>query len=259
MDTQSKNLIFTTSNKPNSQQIQLARSYAEKYNGFYTDRKRIDFASLDESFCFVIEKDGSLKIRWKDGQFFYHPSVAKIKYSSYLFNKTDPLLKILSISSSDTIVDLTMGLASEALFMAAFCKCVTGIEGSLPIYIIVSEGLSNYGYEYEWMKQASKKVVCIHSDLREYIRNQPNDSFDTVYCDPMFEHPKYSSSPINPLRKFAIYDPVTSEDVSHMLRIARKRVVIKARSNDSLWERFKFSYTTDRRKSDISFGVIEKQ
>jgi hypothetical protein len=76
----------------------------------------------------------------------------------------------------------------------------------------------------------------------------------------MFENPIYESNSLNPLRGFAVYEPLSLEDLEHMIRISRKRVVIKTLKKDSLYEKIKnyFSKEFISRKSGIVYGVINK-
>ena len=73
----------------------------------------------------------------------------------------------------------------------------------------------------------------------------------------MFENPQMKSSPLNSIRQLAVYDKISQEDFEHMVRIAKKRVVIKARENDSLWDKFTFDEKVGSKNSGVYFGVIK--
>jgi len=64
---------------------------------------------------------------------------------------------------------------------------------------------------------------------------------------------------MNPLRPFAVYDTVTDKDVEEMLRVARRKVVLKAHALDSLFDRIKVDRITGSKKSQVLYGVIEKR
>ncbi|HBT51540.1 MAG TPA: methyltransferase, partial [Petrotoga sp.] len=98
----------------------------------------------------------------------------------------------------------------------------------------------------------------IYYDFKIFLNQQKEESYDIVYCDPMFENPQYKSSSINPLREFARYDKITQDDLEKMVKIAKKKVVIKARSNDSVWNLYNFDKKIGSKKSGVFFGVIEK-
>lgn len=254
---QSTELIFTTSHKPNKVQVEKAIEYSKKYNGVYIRRREIK--SSEDKFFFVVDKFLNLSIEWKDGKFFYHPSISKIKMKNIINEGKDNLIESISPDENDIILDLTAGLCSEALLIANFCKKVVALEDSFPTYLVVSEGLKKYEYKEKWMKGASEKISLINKNYKNYLKDVKSESFDVVYCDPMFENPQMKSSALNPMRRFACYDQVTHEDLNEMLRVSKKRVVIKARSTDSLWERIKFEKITGSLKSGVLFGVIDKK
>ncbi|POZ92203.1 class I SAM-dependent methyltransferase [Petrotoga halophila] len=248
--------IFTTSHKPNKKQIEKALQLANKYGGVYLERNKL---RMDEgNFYFVIDKKLALNFQWEDGKLFFHPSVSKIRLNNYLKNGIDHLINAVSPQKNDIILDLTLGLGSDALLLSHFCKKIVGLEASFPIYAVVVENITNYDYKENWMKEASKKIEVINSDYKIFLNEQKEESYDVIYCDPMFENPQYKSSSINPLRKFARYDKITQEDLEKMVKIARKKVVIKARSNDSVWDLYDFDKKIGSKKSGVFFGVIEK-
>jgi tRNA1(Val) A37 N6-methylase TrmN6 len=206
---------------------------------------------------FIVEKDFTVKFADKNSEFFYHPSISKIRYNNYESSENDYLIKTIDATPEATVLDLTMGLGSEALFMANYVKKVTGVEASFPLYLVVKEGLNNYNFKQEWMKKASKKINIINDNYKNILKNIENNFYDIVYCDPMFENPQMKSSPLNSIRQLAVYDKISQEDFEHMIRIAKKRVVIKAREKDSLWDKFTFDEKDGSKNSGVYFGVIK--
>lgn len=64
---------------------------------------------------------------------------------------------------------------------------------------------------------------------------------------------------MNPLRPFAIYDTITTDDVEQMVRVAKKKVVLKAHAKDSLFNRIPVEKIFGSRRSQVFYGVIEKR
>lgn len=256
--THSIKWTFTTSHKPNREQIEKAYELAKKYNSKYRNRRHI--RDIDkENGIFIVERDLTVKFVNKKSEFFYHPSISKIRYNNYESSENDYLIKSIDASIQETVLDLTMGLGSEALFMANYVQKVTGVEASFPLYLVVKEGLSNYKFKQEWMKSAAKKVNIINNNYKNFLKDIKDETYDIVYCDPMFENPQMKSSSLNSIRQLAVYDKISQVDFDHMLRIAKKRVVIKAREKDSLWDSFTFDEITGSKNSGVYFGVIKKQ
>ena len=232
--------IVTTSYKPSAEIKDRAYRLAKELGVPFISRKKLkNYLGLTPlDFYYVFDKNGQLEIRYGEEVFFFHPSMSKVRLNNLKDGQRDHLIESLKLEGSETILDTTFGLGSEALLMGHFLKDgkVIGREASEHIFRVVSHGLENYPYQYEWMKEAAKKIELINADLREFVRKCADGSYDIVYCDPMFEVPQYSSSGLNPMRPFAIYDKINSEDVKEMIRVARKRFILKTRSTDTLFE-----------------------
>ncbi|HBT25104.1 MULTISPECIES: class I SAM-dependent methyltransferase [Pseudothermotoga] len=255
-------IFITTSHDPVDEQIDRAKALSNDLNITYISRKHCSNLELfiQNDYCYVVEKD-RIVVRWKDGQLFFHPSMAKVRMKNLQRGLKDHLIESLDLKGNELVLDTTLGLATEAILMAAFLESgkIVGVEGSLPIYVIVRDGLSNYKSNLPWINAAMKKIELIHADFKQFIRSLPDNSYDIVYCDPMFENPVYESSSMNPLRPFALYDTIDQNDVNEMLRVARKKLVLKAHAKDSLFERIKVDSITGSRKSCVFYGVIYKK
>lgn len=254
--------VVTTSHKSTKEQVIIAKNLSEKFGAPYIPRRRlselVEKGKVD--FYYVVEANDRLVIRWKGGQFFFHPSVAKVRMKNLQNGGRDYLIEALQLEGSETVLDATFGLGAEAILMAAFLPRgkVIGLEKSVHIYRIVRHGLQNYKPNAKWIEHAMKRIELYNEDMKEFIRKAPDNSYDIVYCDPMFENPKYESSAMNPLRPFASYDTIDEKDVEEMLRIARKRVVLKSHEDDTLFERIKAQKIIGSKKSRVIYGIIEK-
>ncbi len=259
-----KRFVVTTSHKPSKEQIRIAKAFAREIEATYVPRRKlkemVESGAID--FYYVVEANGRLVIKWKGGEFFFHPSVAKLRMRNLKNGGRDYLIEALELEGNEIILDATFGLGAEAILMAAFLKSgkVIGLEKSPHIYRVVRDGLERYKPDVQWIAEAMKRIELYNEDMKEFIRKAPDESFDIVYCDPMFENPKYESSAMNPLRPFASYDTVDDEDLGHMLRIAKKRVVIKTHEKDSLFEKLsrKPHKVIGSKKSGVLYGIIYK-
>jgi len=250
--------VVTTSYKPNLQQIALARKIASDLACQYVPRKKLNREDLD--FFYVIEKSGRLVIRSENLELFFHPSMAKVRFLNIKKGLKDYLIESLEPSGDERVLDLTFGLGSEAILMANFLPKgkVVGIEGSIHIYTIVKYGLKNYKDRSQWINDSMKRIELYYGNFKELIRKYSDDSFDVVYCDPMFENPIYKSNSMNPLRSFAMYDSIDIEDIEQMLRIAKRKVILKSRIGDSMFDKIKVDKLLKGKNSVIVYGVIYK-
>lgn len=260
------NVVVTTSHQPDAEQVKMARELARSLGFPYVSRKRLKSISRPSLLIYVLEKNGRLVLVNEAGRLFFHPSAAKIRFINLKKGLSDHLIKALSPEGYEQVLDLTFGLGSEAILMAHFLPKgkVVGLEASVHIYNVVRYGMihflqSTVKPEEEWIKDAIRRIVLINADFREYVKNTPEESFDVVYCDPMFEQPKYASSSMNPLRPVAVYDTLSKEDVESFLRICRKKVIIKFHREDTWFKELEFHWITGSKKSGVFYGVIEKR
>lgn len=260
------NFIVTTSYKPDSRTAARAKDLAAEFGVPYVSRRRLkDYLELKPvDFYYVLDRNGQLSINYGDQRFFFHPSMAKLRLKNFRDGQRDHLIESLELEGNELILDATFGLGSEAILMSHFLTQgkVIGLEASPHIYRVVNHGLKYYPFQYQWMFDAVSRITLINADLKKFIRKVADNAYDIVYCDPMFEVPKYTSSSLNPLRPFAVYNPIAEEDVLEMLRIAKKRVVLKTRDTDSLFDSFKtvkFNKISGGKNSGVLYGVIEKK
>ena len=258
-----RRFVITTSHRPTKEQVMKAKALAESLKADYIPRRilkeLVEKGELD--FYYVVEKGGRLVIRWKGGEFFFHPSVSILRMRNIRNGQRDYLIESLELEGNEKVLDLTFGLGSEAILIAAFLPFgkVIGLEKSIHIYTVVSEGIRSFKTDLKWLREALSRIELFHEDFKDFIRKADDESFDVVYCDPMFENPKYESSSMNPLRPFAVYDTVDEDDLKHMVRIARKRVVLKSCVEDSLFRRIKVDEIVGSRKSGVIYGIIRKR
>ena len=251
--------VVTTSIKPRKEEVLRAISLAKELNTRYVSRRSLNKYKADKplDFYYVVEKDG-LRIRWEDGEFFFHPSSSKMRMRNIRNNQRDHLIEALDLKGDEIIYDLTLGLGSEAILMAAHLTTgkVVGIEASKHIFTIVKYGIQTYEDQSPWVNESLKKIDLINADYKTWIKEQEEDSCEYCYCDPMFENPVMTSSGFNPLRPFAIYDKVTEEDIEQMKRITRHAVILKALSKDSLFSQVEVDEIRGSRTSGVLYGVI---
>ncbi len=195
----------------------------------------------------------------KNGQrFFFHPSLAVIRKSNIDSGQRDYLIESLDLDGDEEVLDCTLGLGSEAILIAHFLPQgeVVGIESSSLVKIIVENGMKHSENLYKWIREAVKRIKIFEDDYKEYVKKSER-KFDCIYVDPMFEHPRYDSSAMNSMRPFADHSTISGDDIEALKKKAKKRVVVKARWNDSIFEKYDFDYIVGSEKSDVGYGVID--
>lgn len=227
---------------------------AAQFNSKYIPRRHFSF--FEDELIVIVERHGISAI--KNGKrLFFHPSLAVLRKSNLELGQRDYLIESLSLKGDERILDCTLGLGSEAILIAHFLpeghvKC---LESSKIIKIIVENGLRDENLP-EWIKESARRIDIAECDYKKFIREN-HEVFDCVYVDPMFEHPNFKSVAMNVLRPFADHSGIEPDDIETMKKITLKRIVVKARWNDSIFERYRFDKIVGSLKSDIGYGVVE--
>ncbi len=253
--------VITTSHKASNEAVELAKLLSKEFSIPYYNRRhvaeRVKSGEID--FYYVVNNNLDLSIYIGDQKFFFHPGIAKIRMENYKREGKDYLIEALKPDKDDVVYDGTFGLGMDAVFMAYFVKKVVGTEVSPHIFRVVSYGLKKYVSKENWINESIKKIELYNEDMKEFIKKQPDKSFDIVYCDPMFENPVFESSSLNPIRPFASYESIRDETIQEMIRIARKRVVLKSLERDRLIDglNIEFSRVILSRKNGLVFACLD--
>lgn len=109
------------------------------------------------------------------------------------------------------------------------------------------------------MAPVLQRITIKNDDNLNVLRECSPSSFDVVYFDFMFTSPVAGSIGIQALRDLAFYDTLTEEHVSEAIRVAKKRVVIKANGHFSK-DLMRYGFRLDKRneKRHFSYAVLEK-
>lgn len=177
----------------------------------------------------IIFEKNNIKLITAEQELFFHPGMAKTRIAAIKNSTMDHLTTALNLQSGMKVLDCTMGLASDALVIAHCIGSgmVTALEKSPLISRIIEHGLRNYHFENAELQSAAQKITVLHADFNDFILQQPDNSFDAIYFDPMFTHTIDTSCNIKPLRLFADMGMPTTEIIQQALRVASGRVVIK--------------------------------
>ncbi|MTI79486.1 MAG: hypothetical protein FH758_01185 [Firmicutes bacterium] len=254
--------LVTTSLKYTAEIVSMARKIAYNLNIQFVHRGNFSLADLEEKFdtsgILVVSKD-RFYVYIQGEDFFFHPGMAKMRIKGLKNGNNDQMISAMNLKSGDSVLDCTVGLGSDAVvanYVVGNDGKVTGLESNSLIAYVVREGIKEYENPSFTLTMAVKGIEVINADHRLFLKEIPDKSFDVVYFDPMFREPVYKSSGMMPLRKLANYDPIDINSVNEACRVAKKRVVIKERSNSDEFHRLGCIGTVAGKKSPIAYGYI---
>jgi hypothetical protein len=189
--------------------------------------------------------------------FFFHPNAAAFRIKRLERGDNDIMLSVCQIQPGDKVLDATLGLGADAIVFAHAAGSagrVVGVESERLIACLVADGLRHWQTSSQALRQAMQRVEVVHRHHLDYLREQPDGSFDVVYFDPMFQTTVPASTGIQGIRSFANEEALSEQAIQHALRVARRRVVLKEGKAGKLYERFGFTpYRTRAHQVVYSF------
>ncbi|MEO2082816.1 MAG: class I SAM-dependent methyltransferase [Desulfurobacteriaceae bacterium] len=256
-------VVITTDRRPTPEMIEDARRLAEKLKAPYVKRRHRTIESIKKEFgknVLVVGRELNLTLYTISGKkLFFHPGLLKIRLLNYLSTGHEAMIDAMELKEGDKVLDCNLGLAQDALLAAFVSKReVVGVEKDPVIFEIVSRGLKSYRPKgkLKVAEFAFKLVKPVLGDNYEFLKKQPDKSFDIVYFSPMFVKPKWHCDVMAPFREVAVKDFVTPETLKEAERVARKRVVIKV--NKGVKELFPFLSDYELRPSSTNVEYLVK-
>lgn len=258
-------LAVTTAIKPSEKMIEKAETIASDLSLQVIARKKKSISKLllenELDYIFIVQKD-KVSLKSEDNEIFWHPGTSVIKLWDAGHGKSNQLLKAVDLKEGDRVLDCTLGYGSDAITMASAVGDtgrVTGLEASRIMAYLTADGLKNYEQVSDDIRHFMQRIDVVNANYKDYLRLQPDDAFDVVYFDPMFQNPNFESKSMNALRDFAEMESLSRESIDEALRVCRKKVIVKERIGSGV---FKALGITERigemRYGAVVYGIIRK-
>lgn len=254
-------LAVTTSGRPEGL-VEKARAAAKEWNVPFIPRGKGDplgpllDTAADALIVFGRDASGheTVVLTDKEGSLGFHGGMGHLRRLRLqnAVQQPDAFVRVGELRPGDTVLDCTLGLAADALVTSLVVGPtgrVVGLEKSLVLYAVVSEGLKRYD-----LGPDSSRIDVVHADAHEYLKTQSSGSFDVVFFDPMFTRPKKSQAAFEVLRRYAEHAPLTREALEEGRRVARRWVVVKgSRYSDDL-KKLGLTPEPSTRSADVIWG-----
>ena len=242
-------MIITTSLRENEALIARAQELALELGADYQPRRKLSLAKCLERFgpFYLLYKDRLSFVNADTSELTFHPDTAALRIKA----PHDALVSLLG-KSPKTILDTTMGLASDSLVMAAAGNQVTALESQDVIFQVVSRGLATYQTD----EKAMRSIKAIKSDSLSFLKAQADNSFDIIYADPMFSEIIKESENLEAIKPLANGSRLTEEWLKEAKRVAREKIIIKAHFRDTVFEELGFERQV-RPNQKLHYGVMD--
>lgn len=255
--------IVTTAGRPNEEMEQRAKAVASSLHYRFVERKKRSVAKMQEVYnanAIIVGKDRYEYFAYGHQEpFFFHPNSAAYRLKRLAKDGKDPLVDVCELKKGDSFLDCTLGIGSDSI-VASFTVDqegkVVGVEANKNVAFIVSEGMQIYDTTELPLTTCMRQIEVIHADAVNYLRTLPENSFDVVYMDPMFEEIIEEANNFETLRNSGEHISLSHEWVEEAKRVASKRVVLKAHYQSPYFKQFGFTQFK-RQTSKFHYGVLE--
>ncbi|MGG0644461.1 class I SAM-dependent methyltransferase [Sporosarcina gallistercoris] len=192
--------------------------------------------------------------------FFFHPDTAAFRLKRLMKGETDPLIEACQLAPGNSFLDCTLGLATDCIvasFAVGVSGEVKGIEADPDVAFITAAGLAQFEPKFQELQDSMRRISVMQGTAISVLSKIPDHSWDVVYVDPMFTQTIAESTSFAPLKQVGVQGGLTEDWVAEAIRVAGKRVVVKAHFKDTVFEQFDFT-RIKRPNTKFHFGYIEK-
>ena len=258
----------TTSANYYGEQAAEARELAQQWQVPFLSREEGNLLELKQAlgvdYLLILDRNRRLSV----GEplfLHWHPSMAVPRLRQLARGEIDTFLSAATLDPGDSFLDCTLGFGADALlasYAVGDTGTIHGLEASPLIALLTAYGLRGEAQKYE---SAGKPMTAISSRIKvtcceagDYLRQQPEGSWDVVYFDPMFRSWKDLQTDMNHIRSLSWNETVHQGLLDEAYRVCRKRVVIKERQYSPLFSRLGAHKTLRTNYGPVAFGIWEK-
>jgi predicted methyltransferase len=257
-------MIVTTAGRTNREMMEDAKDIALQLQIPFIQRRKRSVHMIQQEVhddCFVVGKNRIELYPFGEKEpCFFHPNSAMFRIKRLQNGESDPFIDAAKLSSGKKLLDCTFGLGSDSItasYMVGEQGYIMGCEGNRFLAYLMKTGLQTWNDGEPSILAAMRRVELKASLALDLLQTLPDNSFDCVYFDPMFEENISESDGIKGLKGLAIYDPLSKDMIDHAYRVAKERVVLKDHYRSSRFEQFGFNVQI-RKTAKFHFGILEK-
>ena len=253
---------MTTERKCREESVALAQKLSAELHIDYVERHKESVGKLMEKHgvaAVLVAYPNELKLNSNAGEMFFHPNMSQLRVKNLRKGEKDHMSEAMGLHEGMSVLDCTLGFGSDAIvasFGVGETGRVVGVESSSLIAAVTGYGLQHFLPGNYPLYAAMRKIEVVNMDYLDYLREQPDNSYDVVYFDPMFRKPLTASSGISPLRGVANHAALSVEAVEEAMRVARSRVVMKEANGSNEFARLGFEQIMGGKYSKVHYGVI---
>ncbi|WP_312506058.1 class I SAM-dependent methyltransferase [Lysinibacillus sp.] len=254
--------IVTTAGRPDEVSMALAAFACQELGATFEPRKKRSIHKMSQALQAHVMVAGKNRYDYyaygAQEPFFFHPNSAAFRLKRVARGETEPFLEAAQLQQGDSVLDCTLGLAADAM-LAAYtvgeAGRVVGLEANPNVAFIVRQGMQTYDTAELPLTACMRQIEVIQSEAIHYLKTLPDNAFDVVYMDPMFEEIIEEANNFQALRQAGEHVTLTDEWVHEAKRVAKKRVVLKAHFRSEWFAIYGFQQY-ERIAAKFHYGVL---
>ncbi|WP_155590955.1 class I SAM-dependent methyltransferase [Lysinibacillus cavernae] len=255
--------IVTTAGRPDDVSMALAAFACQELGAAFEPRRKRSVRKISQELQAHVIVAGKDRYDYyaygAQEPFFFHPNSAAFRLKRIARGEAEPFLEAAQLQQGDTVLDCTLGLAADAM-LAAYTVGevgrVVGLEANSNVAFIVRQGMQSYDTSELPLTACMRQIEVVQCEAVGYLKSLPDNAFDVVYMDPMFEEIIEEANNFQALRLAGEHVTLTDEWVHEAKRVARKRVVLKAHFRSEWFAQYDFRQLT-RETAKFHYGVLE--
>lgn len=257
-------MIVTTAGRTNIEMTEEAKEIAIQLQIPFIPRQKRSIQAIQQEVhdhCLVVGKTRLELYPFGEKEpCFFHPNSAMFRIKRLQNGESDPFIDAVNLSSGKKLLDCTFGLGSDSItasYIVGEQGSIMGCEGNRFLAHMMKIGLQTWNDGAPSILAAMRRIELTTNLALNLLQTLPDNSFDCVYFDPMFEENIFESDGIKGIKKLAVYESLSEETMRHAYRVAKERVVLKDHYRSSRFEQFGFDVQV-RKTAKFHFGILEK-
>jgi len=255
--------IVTTAGRPDDISMALAAFACQELGAAFEPRKKRSVRKISQDLQTHVMVAGKNRYEYyaygAQEPFFFHPNSAAFRLKRVARGEAEPFLEAAQLQLGDSVLDCTLGLAADAM-LAAYtvgeAGRVVGLEANPNVAFIVRQGMQTYDTAELPLTACMRHIEVVQSEAVHYLKTLPDNVFDVVYMDPMFEEVIEEANNFQALRLSGEHVTLTDEWVHEAKRVAKKRVVLKAHFRSEWFATYGFQQH-ERVTAKFHYGVLD--
>jgi 16S rRNA (guanine1516-N2)-methyltransferase len=247
-------LFVTTSQRATSVLLLRAEALAAELECPVEKRGK---EALENLFGRLPDADRALIVQG-DRLLLESPNMAALRLKNLRIGQRDLLLDATRLEPGDSVLDATLGYAGEA----TLCSWATGVEvhgiEAVPeVGVVLRDGLQTTTTHNATLNAAMRRVKVVHLGHHlDFLQACPAKTYDVVCFDPFFDAPTSLVESLVTLKAFGDHRPLLPETLAEAVRVARKRVIVKAARHSSLLDTLGIQEWVTSKQSKLVYGVV---